>query len=139
MPPPFSALIRGWGFATEDWQKLPPRRTQMSTSHGGPEGPARGPEGPARASVARPLYLKLLTRHTIKLGTRQTNNATHKTAIMHWKSFSAGGIPLLQCINKGVILARPACRAEGPPCGPEGPAAGPKGPHAGPKGPRGRA
>ena len=30
----------------------------------GPEGPARGPEGPARASVARPLYLKLLTRHT---------------------------------------------------------------------------
>ena len=38
----------------------------------GPKGPARGPEGPARASVARPLYLKLLTRHTIKPGTRQT-------------------------------------------------------------------
>ena len=35
-------------------------------SGSGPEGPARGPEGPARASVARPLYLKLLTRHTIK-------------------------------------------------------------------------
>ena len=30
----------------------------------GPEGPARGPEGPARASVARPLYLKLMTRQT---------------------------------------------------------------------------
>ena len=29
-----------------------------------PEGPARGPEGLVRASVARPLYLKLLTRHT---------------------------------------------------------------------------
>ena len=38
----------------------------------GPEGPARGHEGPARASVARPLYLKLLTRYTIKPGTRQT-------------------------------------------------------------------
>ena len=37
----------------------------------GPEGPARGPEGPARASVARPLYLKLLTRQTINPGTRQ--------------------------------------------------------------------
>ena len=36
------------------------------------EAPARGPEGPARASVARPLYLKLLTRHKTKLGTRQT-------------------------------------------------------------------
>ena len=37
----------------------------------GPEGPARGPEGPARASVARPLYLKRLTRHAIKPDTRQ--------------------------------------------------------------------
>ena len=37
----------------------------------GPEGPARGPEGPARASVARPLYLKLLTRHALKPDTRQ--------------------------------------------------------------------
>ena len=53
----------------------------------GPEGPTRGPEGPARASVARPLYLKLLTRHTIKPGTRQTkiqrldrqNTATRQT------------------------------------------------------------
>ena len=40
-------------------------------AHSGPFGPACGPEGPARASVARPLYLKLLTRHTIKPGTRQ--------------------------------------------------------------------
>ena len=28
-----------------------------------------------------------------KFGARQTKNATHKTAIMRWKSFSAGGIP----------------------------------------------
>ena len=47
----------------------PAMRAQRARS--GPEGPARGPEGPARASVARPLYLKLLTRHTIKPGTRQ--------------------------------------------------------------------
>ena len=40
-----------------------------------PQGPARGPEGPARASVARPLYLKLLTRHTKKMRTRQTKIA----------------------------------------------------------------
>ena len=37
-----------------------------------PEGPARGPVGPVRASVARPLSLKLLTRHTINPNTRQT-------------------------------------------------------------------
>ena len=41
----------------------------------GPEGPARGPEGPARASVARPLYLKLLTRKTkIRWSDRQKSD-----------------------------------------------------------------
>ena len=52
----------------------------------GPEGPARGPEGPARASVARPLYLKLLIRQTIGPNTRQTKiqrldkqKSAHKT------------------------------------------------------------
>ena len=34
----------------------------------GREASTCGPEGPARASVARPLYLKLLTRHTINRG-----------------------------------------------------------------------
>ena len=41
-------------------QRQFPLRAQRARS--GPEGPARGPEGPARASVARPLYLKLLDR-----------------------------------------------------------------------------
>ena len=39
--------------------KGPALRARRARS--GPEGPARGPEGPVRASVARPLYLKLLT------------------------------------------------------------------------------
>ena len=56
------------------------------------------------------------TRQAIKPGTRQTRNATHKTAIMHWEKFSAGGIPLLQCINKWVGLA-----AGRHPTGPKGP------------------
>ena len=45
-------------------------RAQRARS--GPEGPACGPEVPARASVATPLYLKLLTRQTINPNTRQT-------------------------------------------------------------------
>ena len=69
-----------------------PQRARRARS--GPEGPARGPEGPARASVARPLYLKLLTRHTIKLGTkqakmlhmRQTKSHTYHSIICTEKS-----------------------------------------------------
>ena len=42
----------------------------------GPKGPQRAQSArtrpkAARASVAKPMYLKLLTRQTIKLGTRQ--------------------------------------------------------------------
>ena len=45
----------------------------------GPKGPARGIEGPARASVARPLYLKLLTRHTKCPRLDRQNTATRQT------------------------------------------------------------
>ena len=45
---------------------------QARRARSGPEGPACGPEGPARASVARLLYLKLLTRQAIKPDTRHT-------------------------------------------------------------------
>ena len=45
----------------------------------GPEGPERRPEGPAMASVARPLYLKLLTRHTKCPRLDRQNTATRQT------------------------------------------------------------
>ena len=55
----------------------PALRARMARS--GPEGPALGPEGPARASVARPLYLKLLTRHTKCPLLDRQNTATRQT------------------------------------------------------------
>ena len=70
--PPFSVQI------PQQLGRLPPPLVQMRArplrarrARIGPKGPARGPEGPARASVARPLYLKLLTRHARKPTTRQ--------------------------------------------------------------------
>ena len=64
-------------------REVPPPLMRARRARSGPEGPARGPEGPARASVARPLYLKLLTRHTIKPGTRQAKKQHIKQSKSH--------------------------------------------------------
>ena len=73
-----------------------PQRARRARS--GPEGPARGPEGPARASVARPLYLKLLTRHTIKPGTRQAK-------MLHMRQTKSHAYHSLICTGKSVFFS----------------------------------
>ena len=70
----------------------------------GPEGPARGPEGPARASVARPLYLKLLTRQTIKPGTKQTKMPhIRQTKMLHTRQTKSHTYHSIICTEKSPV------------------------------------
>ena len=64
----------------------------------GPEAPAAGLKGPrpARASVARPLYLKLLTRHTRKPGTRQAK-------MLHMRQTKSNTYHSIICTEKSPV------------------------------------
>ena len=111
-------LLKGLAACGPEGPALRARRARS-----GREGPARRPQGPARASVARLLYLKLLTRHTINPGTRQTkiqrldrqNTATRHTKIPHIRQIKNHTYHSITCTEKSPVqdVTPPQCKYKG--------------------------